>query len=261
LNKWIIFNADDFGLTRGVSCGIMEAHRLGVVRSTSLIPNLPDFKESVEMLKQCPNLDVGVHVNLTFGTPLSDPGEVSSLLDDGGNFWRKPSLLLETAKIEEMKKEIRAQVEKCLEEGIVLTHLDSHHHLHGSNPEVLDVFIDLAREFKLAIRSINHEMRQSIKDGGIPTPDFFNDDFYGKDNINLERIENIIETMPQGYCEVMCHPGFVDEELIEKSSYNKPRNTEIRILTHPRTMQSLQKKEAKIMGYRDMLQFFPGFEK
>ncbi|MCD4782715.1 MAG: carbohydrate deacetylase [Candidatus Eremiobacteraeota bacterium] len=261
MSKWIIFNADDFGLTPGVSRGIMEAHRLGVVRSTSLMPNLPSFEESVEMLKQCPNLDVGVHVNLTFGTPVSDPSEVRSLLDDSGNFWRKPSLLLESAKIDEMRKEIRLQIEKCVDAGLTLTHLDSHHHLHGCSTEVLDIFIDNACEFKLALRSINREMRQSIRDRGIPTPDFFNDDFYGEENITLERIENIIETMPQGYCEVMCHPGFIDEELSEKSSYNKSRNLEVKILTHPRTMQSLQKKEAKMLGYRDMLQFFPDFEK
>lgn len=261
MNKLIIFNADDFNLTPGVSRGIVESYKLGVVRSTSIMANLPNFAESAKLLQECPNLDAGVHVNLTYGEPLLDKSMVPSLVDDMGKFWRKPSILSKAADPEDMKREIAAQVNRCLESGLSITHLDTHHHLHQSDPRVLEILIEMALLHKLGIRSTDHAMRDRLKDEGIPTPDNFNEDFYGKDFVNAERLGEIIETAPDGISEIMCHPGFVDDGLMENSSYNHPRELEIQALTHPKTIQALQKQEAKIIGYRDILEFFPGFQK
>jgi len=259
--KRVIFNADDFNLTTGVNNGIIEAHRFGVVKSTSIMINLQGAEDAVRLLKKNPNLDVGLHVNLTFGHPVSSTEEVRSLVDDEGKFWRKPSLLFKSAVTEDLRKEIIAQVELAQKMGLKLTHLDSHHHIHQADKRVSEIFMELALKHHLGIRSINKEFRSVYRKAGIPTPDNFTDDFYDMQNITIESLEQILETMPSGTSEIMCHPGFSDEELADKSSYEKPRQIEISVLTHPRTMQMLQRVNAKIIGYRELLEFFPGYEK
>jgi len=260
LNKPVIFHADDYNLTPGVSRGIIEAHRRGVVRSTSIMANTPDFKESVELLKECPDLDVGVHINLTFGSPLSGSSEVPSLVDDNGTFWRKPGLLRVMADVEEMRREVELQFQRCLEAGLNLTHLDSHHHVHDMLPRVLTLLIELAKKYKLAVRSLNHDMRDRLQKEGIPTSDNFNGDFYGIENITKDNLKNILDSAPNGFCEIMCHPGYADEELTKKSTYNKAREVELELLTDPEILKILAERDARIIGYREILKFFPGFE-
>lgn len=261
MNKLIIFNADDFNLTPGVNKGIIDSHLTGVVRSASIMVNLPGFEKSVELLKQTPCLDVGIHINLTYGHPLTDISEVPSLVDDNGNFWRKPSILIENANFDDMIKEITAQVELCLNAGLSISHLDSHHHLHATDLRVAEFIIKTAKIHKLAIRSTNPPLREMISSEGIPTPDGFIDSFYGAGHVNVEHLESIIEKIPGGITEIMCHPGIADDELMLNSSYNKLREMEIETLTHPRTIQALEKNKAKIIGFRDILDFSPGFEK
>ncbi|MCE1245492.1 MAG: ChbG/HpnK family deacetylase [Firmicutes bacterium] len=261
LNKWIIFHADDFNLTSGVNKGIIDAYKNGVVRSTSIMPNIPNFDESVELLNENPGLDIGVHINLTFGRPISDPSEVPSLVDDSGIFWRRPAMLADVADFEEMKKEILRQMEVCLDAGLKPTHIDTHHHLHRSDPRALEILCELAVEHKMAVRSVNQEMRDYIMKKGIPTPDNFNGDFYNSDNITIESLERVIRTAPDGFSEIMCHPGVSDDELMDISTYNKCREAEIKTLCHPRIWQAIQDREAKLIGYLEMLEFFPGFER
>jgi predicted glycoside hydrolase/deacetylase ChbG (UPF0249 family) len=261
LTRWIIFHADDFNLTPGVNRGIIESYKNGVVRSTSIMPNIPEFDESMELLNENPGLDVGVHINLTYGRPLSDPSEVPSLVDDSGIFWRKPSLMAEVADYDEMKKEILRQMEICLDAGLKPTHIDTHHHLHRSDPRAMEILCDLAKEHRMAVRSVNQDMRDAINKIHIPTPDNFNGDFYGYDNITIESLEKVIKTAPDGFSEIMCHPGIADEELMDISTYNKCREAEIKTLCHPRIWQAIQDREAKVISYLDLLEFFPGFER
>ena len=257
----LIFHADDFNLTRGINRGIIRSFKEGVVRSTSIMTNLPGFEESISLLKESPGLDVGVHINLTFGKPLSELSEVRSLVDDSGTFWRKPLLLKEMAKASEVEKEIRRQFKLCLDTGIVISHLDTHHHLHAAFPLVLDILISLAKEHKLGVRSVNHEMRDKLQKAGIPTPDNFNESFYGKDNISVDKFRNVIDTAPNGFCEIMCHPGYVDDELKEKSSYNDLREIEMETLTNPKVLEILRGSDANPTGFKELLKFYPGFEK
>ncbi|HZY59641.1 MAG TPA: ChbG/HpnK family deacetylase, partial [Candidatus Binataceae bacterium] len=65
--KQLVVNADDLGMTRGVNRGIIEAHRSGLVTSTSLIANGAAFEDAVARIRPCPDLSVGLHVNLTAG--------------------------------------------------------------------------------------------------------------------------------------------------------------------------------------------------
>src|SRR6266567_2877528 len=113
----LIVNADDLGWTQGVNRGIAEAHRNGIVTSTSLLANGRAFEEGVQSALQSPRLGVGVHLNLSDGKPLAPARQVKSLLDENGNFSGRPETLLFrlTAKsldAREVELEWNAQIEK-----------------------------------------------------------------------------------------------------------------------------------------------------
>ena len=70
--KYLIVNADDFGASRGINRGIIEAHRHGIVTSTSLMVNTPFSAEAAKLADEVRHLSVGLHVNLpaeTNGSP------------------------------------------------------------------------------------------------------------------------------------------------------------------------------------------------
>src|SRR5438067_10426812 len=77
----LVINADDFGLSAGVNRGILEAHAAGTVSSTSLLVNAPGFADAVRGARSAPGLGVGLHLNLTAGSPVPSPGAVATLCD------------------------------------------------------------------------------------------------------------------------------------------------------------------------------------
>src|SRR5262249_5691109 len=119
----------------GVNRGIAEAHRKGIVTSASLLANGAAFALAVELVRTTPGLGVGVHLNLSDGTPSADRETVTSLLNDAGTFEGGPeSLLLRRARgslrLHEVELEWDAQIEKVKAAGIEPTHVDGHKHVH-----------------------------------------------------------------------------------------------------------------------------------
>src|SRR5438552_10820876 len=84
--RQLLVNADDFGLSPGVNRGILEAHHAGLVTSTSIMANLPAADDGAALVGTAPRLEVGVHLNLTAGAPLSPAVEIPSLVRENGSF-------------------------------------------------------------------------------------------------------------------------------------------------------------------------------
>ena len=91
MTRMLIVNADDFNRSPGVSRGIVEAHEKGIVTSTTVMVNLPGLRASLDLLRGYPRLGVGLHVNLTFGSPVVPAEQVPSLVDAEGRFWSDPA--------------------------------------------------------------------------------------------------------------------------------------------------------------------------
>lgn len=146
----LVVNADDFGISEGVNKGIVEAHNRGILTSTTLMVNMPAFENAVEISKDIPTLGVGVHLNLTTGTPMLPPSDIPTLVGEGGRFLRLSPVLkqLSLGRMDpkQIEAELSAQVEKALQAGITPTHLDSHHHVH-IHPVVQPIAIRLALRF------------------------------------------------------------------------------------------------------------------
>lgn len=145
----VIVGADDLGLSPGVTQGILEAHRDGVVRSTSLLVTFPASEEGAALGRSERGLEVGLHIDLVGGRPASDISRVRSLVDRDGRFHRLPQftahLFSGRIRLAEVATEVRAQMARARQWGIEPRAWDSHRHTHLM-PPVSRVVAMVARE-------------------------------------------------------------------------------------------------------------------
>lgn len=247
----LIINADDLGLTPGCNQGIIKALTQGIVTDTTLLVNTDFTQDAVKQLKQQGINRVGLHLNLTFGQPLTPVAEVPSLVDEEGRFRRKVAEAVTFMKPSEIKRELRAQVEKFQATGLGLTHLDSHHHVH-TYPEVLGIVIELARELGVPLRQGNIVVCQAIRTAYAATTDAIALDFY-EQGATLENLQEIIKNQRYGTLEIMCHPAEPDELLYDISSYNVWRGQELSVLTSAAMREFLDANNVRLVGF-DALQ-------
>jgi len=132
----LILNADDFGLTPGINRAIAELHSAGALTSATLMANGPAFDDAVRIAHAQPSLGIGCHIVLTDGIPISPPETIPTLLGHDRKTFR-PSLtnffaavLLGKVSGEDIFREAQAQINRIQEQGISLTHLDTHKHTH-----------------------------------------------------------------------------------------------------------------------------------
>ncbi|MDZ7542981.1 ChbG/HpnK family deacetylase, partial [Clostridium perfringens] len=146
----LIINADDFGLSRGVNYGIIDAHKNGVIKSTSIMAGMPGFDHAVEFLKDCPELGCGVHLTLSAYKPVLKTHK--TIVDENGYFYKRIyNKKVEDFDLNEIYNEFCAQIEKVKAWGINITHIDSHHHIHMS--EILKPVIEkILEKYNFPIR-------------------------------------------------------------------------------------------------------------
>jgi predicted glycoside hydrolase/deacetylase ChbG (UPF0249 family) len=165
----LIFNADDFGISQGVNEAILRAHTQGVLNSTSIMITLKYVPQALEMAKQMPNLNIGLHANLTNENSVLSQNEIPLLVNENGKFKHGfvnlaiLSLLHPKELKNQVKKEIKAQIEKAIACGIKLTHLDSHRHVHMI-PAIFKACMELVEEYKIPrLRFVNENPITTIK--------------------------------------------------------------------------------------------------
>lgn len=224
----VIINADDFGLCRGVNYGIIDSHRFGIVNSTTLLVNMPGTEHAVELARLYPELNIGIHLTLTCGRPVS--GGVSSLIDESG-FFRYTSRIFEEKEIDvdQVELEWETQIDRFLSFGLPLSHMDSHHHVHSFRP-LIPVVKRLSERYGVPVRNA---FGNDIEGMNLLT-DRFSMDFYGE-GVSVEGLKRIFGSRDEGETlEVMCHPAYVDSFLKGNSSYCEQRLRELDVLTEVR---------------------------
>lgn len=245
--KVLIVNADDFGLTGGVSRGILEAHQNGIVTSTTLLVNREIPPAQVEALKAS-RLGVGVHLNLTLGAPVANPKRVPSLVDGEGRFVRDALEVAARAKIDEARIELGTQIDVFRTiMGRFPTHLDTHHHV-GRDQPILEVVLDFARALRVPVRSQNAEVRSAARRLGLRTPDHFMGESGPEAYWSRERVLERLVALPEGLSEFMTHPGYFDDDLAY-SRYGRQRETEIQGLTDPEVRQAVQRHGIRLAHF------------
>ena len=284
----LIVNADDLGWTEGVNRGIAEAHRNGIVTSASLLANGAAFASGVALARATPGLGVGVHLNLSEGEPSAAREKVGSLLNERGDLDGRPeSLLLRLARrnlvLEEVEREWNAQIQKVRDAGIAPTHLDGHRHVQML-PGLFEIALRLAKRHGIAAVRIAHEesslraalsaganqkgtvvMRQGVQArglkllapdahekaerAGIATADYFCG-IAQTGEMTREGVLRLIEILPEGTTELMCHPGYADEELAKSATrLQSSRQTELEILTDTAIRNLVASQGIRLIDY------------
>jgi predicted glycoside hydrolase/deacetylase ChbG (UPF0249 family) len=262
----LIVNGDDFGYTRSVNEGIVEAHRDGILTATTLMANGAAFDHAVELARQNPTLDVGCHLVLVEGQSVADPSRAL------------PKTIADTVRAVLRGRlspydELRAQVWKIVAAGILPTHLDAHKHTHLL-PPVLEAVGRLAREFGIPwVRrpfdfGIDRRARleKNVIGMGLRVlrPRFgrvlsglkMTDHFAGFLVTGTLREKNLIETierLPEGLTEFMCHPGKMSAELESASTRLKEsREVELRALVSPEVRRTIARRGVELVNYRHL---------
>jgi chitin disaccharide deacetylase len=148
----LIVNADDLGVTRGATLGVVRGHLEGVVTSASLCVTTPFYRDAVDTcVRRCPDLGVGLHLALTVGSPVGDPARVPLLVDARGRFrWRFGSLLYGVTVrrradlLAQIRLEVAAQFARLADDGIRPDHVNGERHVHLI-PGIFECVVDAAR--------------------------------------------------------------------------------------------------------------------
>jgi len=244
----LIVNADDFGLSKGVNIGIIEAFKNGIVTSATLMMNTPEIEHGLALLKENATLGMGIHLVATTGRPICN--NVPSLIQENGQFHG----ILEVAKhanVEDIRKEFICQIEKFLSFGILPTHIDSHHHIHMEK-QVLSVVLELAKQYDLPLR-LGHkghkDILERIEYKDIKTTEYFSAGFYGQD-LTSEKLIDILNLAKQyDTVEIMTHPAYVDQTLLNISRYALPRCKELEILTDSKVLSYVEQHKVELINY------------
>lgn len=218
----LIVNADDFGMTPAVSAGILSAARHGIVTSTTILMTA-DIDRNLLSAALDSGLGLGIHLNLTLGTPLT---RARSLVDGDGRFVRDPRRAAARAEVRDVENEIEAQIERFVAlTRRTPTHLDTHHHV-GLFPPVDDVVLAAARRLGVAVRSQTPLARSRARSARLKTPDHFFGESGPAAYWSTARLRQVLKGLPAGVSEFMTHPGYFDEGLAG-SRYGRQRETEL----------------------------------
>jgi predicted glycoside hydrolase/deacetylase ChbG (UPF0249 family) len=245
--RTLIVNADDFGLTDGVSRGILEAHRAGIVTSTTVIVNRPINSVLIDELLAS-RLGVGLHLNLTLGSPVSSPKRVPSLVGAEGMFIRDPREVALRAHRDEARIELGTQIDafrKLI--GRFPTHLDTHHHV-GTQPPILELVLDFAAAIKIPVRSQNDVVRTAARRRKLRTPDHFVGDAGAEPYWTSDRVLEQLALLSGGATEFMTHPGRYDDDLAY-SRYGRQREAELAGLTEPRAVELIARESIRLAHF------------
>jgi chitin disaccharide deacetylase len=285
----LIINADDFGLTPGVNRAIVEAQGHGVVTSATLMATGAAFDHAVQLAKATPRLSIGCHLVFVDGRPLLAPEQIRTLIasDAGGEARLRNGLvgfaaevLAGRVNISELEGEAFTQIRELQNAGVVVSHLDTHKHTHmfqsvlrallraakaSGVPAIRNPFEPLRLSLLAAgpriwkrwfqvktLHALAAGFRRAVEAAGMLAPD-------GAIGVAATGVldeplfRSLIDGIPEGTWEFVCHPGYNDMELQSvRTRLLQSRADELQLLTSASTRDLLAEKGIQLISYRDL---------
>jgi hopanoid biosynthesis associated protein HpnK len=285
----LIINADDFGLTSGVNRAIVEGNQRGTITSATLMATGPAFDEAVELAQSCPSLSVGCHIVLVDGAPVLDASQIPSLIDgdspDPAHFrqaWGSFARAALSGRLapQEIEAEATAQIRKLQSAGVVVSHVDTHKHAHVF-PAVLRPLLRAAKACGVRVvrnpfeparlsllaqrpglwkrwmatrmlRGFAGTLRRAVLDAGMAAPDGALG-VTATGALDVQLLAWIIERLPEGTWELVCHPGYNDTQLqAVRTRLRQSRAQELELLTSCATLELLSRNSIDLISYRQL---------
>lgn len=282
MKKQLIINADDFGIHPAVNEAVRKAATEGILTSTSLMAGGDAFDEAVEMARSMPSLGIGIHLTLVGGIkPVLPPSEVPSLTWDNGVFCHDYGKLIVRdlegkISLSEVYAEWDAQIQKIMNTGLPVTHMDGHQHMHMW-PHFYPIARDLAKKYHIScMRVPDEDVLFGMKDGHIirwaaknglsllsrmHRPDLkknhirTNDHFFGMlygGHLSPERFAKFILQTKPGITEIMCHPSADTRAMENTFHWGYHGEDELAGLLADINRELIAKKQISLISYRDV---------
>jgi chitin disaccharide deacetylase len=229
--RYLIINADDFGLSAGTNAGIIRCHEQGILTSASLMVRWPAARDAAEYARGNCKLSVGLHV------------ELAEWIYKNGE-WMPRYEVVKTSDAKAVKAEVARQLEAFRDlVGRNPSHIDSHQHVHRDEP-VRSIVLEVAREIGVPLRSFDPIVQHcgafyGQTGEGEPYPE----------GITTTSLVNIFDSLPEGVTEMGCHPG-ADEEL--DSVYRLERQQEMRVLCDPEMRSAAKSRGITLCSFADL---------
>lgn len=286
----LIINADDFGLTPGVNRAILNAHGSGVVSSATMMANGPAVEDAIRLARRAEGLSLGCHVVLIDGQPVLPPNQIQTLTVRNGaprfrDRWLDFFIAAMGGQIssDEVAAEATAQITKLQAAGLQLSHIDTHKHTHFlpaiARPLLRTAkacgiravrnpvaplkplaFSHLMRRPRLwprytevrVLRRFAERFREMVEAESMVTTDgTFGIVVTG--SLDEELFAAIVGCLPEGTWELVCHPGYCDQELHRvRTRLRESRAQELAVLTSPAARQALERHRVEVISYWDL---------
>ena len=278
--RYIIINADDFGRHAEINRAVEEGLVHGCLRSATVMPGGAAFAGAIDIARRHEELGLGVHFTLVDGHPILPPEEIPSLVGSEGDVLPDHTALLKRylkggVNLEEVRRELAAQLQKIEATGIPISHVDSHQHMH-TLPGIIDIVLDLAARAGIrAVRTPRTPLFAGAFGGlgqlvgrlglstlarlaackahrrGLLTPDNFAGIVAGE-AVSEGELLHLIAHLPQGTTEVMMHPGMKNDVLQEDSGWQHDFEAELAAILSPRVGEALRKAEVEPVNFRHL---------
>ncbi|HEY76192.1 MAG TPA: ChbG/HpnK family deacetylase [Thermoflexia bacterium] len=273
MTRRLIIHADDLGFPAGTVEAIGELFEAGIVTSTSAMVNQPDWPRAAALLRDHPEWDAGVHLVMNDGRPILPPEKVPSLVDSEGRFRDGIALLARypVTSLSELKAEWKAQIERFIADvGRPPSHLDLHCHYPYVFPSWFRLSVELAEEYGgLAVRTPFDDAleekakelsaryggfppwfirwqglryRRMVDQKGLPRTNYWESAFSQDGARTVEVLLEILDNLPEGSTELLCHPG---TEGWRREDYET--------LKDPRVRKRIEERGIRLIGYVDLL--------
>jgi chitin disaccharide deacetylase len=264
--RTLVVNADDLGLTVGVNDGIFDAHDRGILTSASLMANAPAAANAIGRAWSRPALGIGVHLTLVDCAPILPPDRIPTLVQDDGRFhvsWRPfiVACLMGRVSMNEVERELTAQIEYVVTHGVTPTHLDSHKHVHLF-PPVFEIVVRLAERFRIPVIRVPYERTMADVPlfvwayrayrlamlRGLTTPQFVGRAMTGV--MTAETLGAALRRLPAGRTELMVHPGHIDDALRQlPTRLLASRESEVALLTSGAIQQLVVDENIRLVSH------------
>jgi len=273
--RYVIIHADDAGMSHSVNRATIAAMERGIVSSASIMVPCPWFKEIAVYAKAHPEKDFGIHLTLNcewdnyrWG-PVVGRDKVPSLVDQEGYLWDNVAQVVENAEAAEVAAELRAQIQRALDFGVPLTHLDTHMGAVVSRPDLVEIYVKLGLEFDLPVFFLRNFGREVLPDEAVrargrqligvldkrklPVLDYMSQLYTSGafEDKKSQYLQAIAESKP-GVHYLILHCGYDDAELQAITSSSKVRDTDRRIFTDPDFIEAVKRTGVEIVTWKQV---------
>jgi predicted glycoside hydrolase/deacetylase ChbG (UPF0249 family) len=270
-------------MCESVNLATIDALEQGLVTSTSIMVPCPGFEEFADYARTHPEKDFGIHLTLTCDAdgfswgPVLPKEDVASLVNERGTFWSTVEEVTQHAKVEEVERELRAQIERAQRAGIVPSHLDVHMFALGTRPDLIDLYVRLGLDYDIPVRFPKHEPLQDGEEGaldareresldayyrnlkllysrGMPLLDAIEaDNYLAQPNEKREYFLRVFQGLPPGVTEVVVHCAY-DRPGLDLPPHASHRAVDARLFTSPEFAERLRASGVRLVTWREVRQ-------